>query len=166
MLRCVIRVGMLGYFTFLAAFGSSIFSAATRSVATEFGVSSEVGILGVSLYVLGFATGPIIWAPFSELRGRRLPLIIGSFGYMIFQFAVATGKDLQTVLICRFWGGFFGACPLTVVAAVFSDMFNNRTRGLAVSPGHSRSPDSSGCSQRLTRQFRSQCSPLQSSLVL
>merc|ERR1711981_699630 len=102
------------------------------TVAEVFGVGRTVGTLGVSLYVLGFATGPIIWAPFSELRGRRLPLIIGSFGFMIFQFAVAVGKDLQTVLICRFWGGFFGACPLTVVAAVFSDMFDNRTRGLAI----------------------------------
>ncbi|KIW06857.1 uncharacterized protein PV09_02533 [Verruconis gallopava] len=132
MKRKLLTGAMLGYFTFLAAFGSSIFSAATRVVAKYFGVSAEVGTLGVSLYVLGFATGPIIWAPFSELRGRKLPLVIGSFGFMLFQFAVATAKDLQTVLICRFWGGFFGACPLTVVAAVFSDMFNNRTRGLAI----------------------------------
>lgn len=49
--------GMLGYTTFVAAFGSSIFSAATRVVAGVFGVSAEVGTLGVSLYVLGFATG-------------------------------------------------------------------------------------------------------------
>lgn len=48
---------MLGYTTFVAAFGSSIFSAATRTVAKVFGVSAEVGTLGVSLYVLGFATG-------------------------------------------------------------------------------------------------------------
>lgn len=32
-------------------------------VARQFGVSTEVGILGVSLYVIGFATGPILWAP-------------------------------------------------------------------------------------------------------
>ena len=50
----------------------------------------------------------------------------------VFQFAVAVAKDLQTILICRFWGGFFGACPLSVVAAVFSDMFDNKTRGLAI----------------------------------
>ncbi|KAF2428679.1 MFS general substrate transporter [Tothia fuscella] len=123
---------MLGYTTFTAAFGSSIFSAATGVVATQFGVSREVGVLGVSLYVLGFATGPIIWAPFSELKGRRLPLVIASFGFAVFSVAVAVAKDLQTVMICRFWGGFFGACPLAVVAAVFSDMFNNRTRGLAI----------------------------------
>ena len=54
------------------------------------------------------------------------------FGFSIFSIATAVGKDLQTVLISRFFGGVFGSCPLAVVAAVFSDMFGNRTRGLAV----------------------------------
>jgi MFS transporter, DHA1 family, multidrug resistance protein len=96
---------MLGYTTLVSAFTSSIFSTATSTVAAEFGVSSEVGLLGLSFYVLGFAIGPMFWAPLSELRGRRLPLVIGMFGFTIFQIGVAAGKDLQTVLICRFWGG-------------------------------------------------------------
>jgi len=79
-----------------------------------------------------FALGPIVWAPFSELYGRRLPLIISSFAFSIFSVAVAVGKDAQTVFICRFFSGFMGACPLTCVGAVFADMFNNRTRGIAV----------------------------------
>ncbi|KAH0413974.1 MFS general substrate transporter, partial [Aureobasidium melanogenum] len=122
----------LGFVTLTAAFGSSIFSSATGAVALEYGVSREVGILGISLYVLGFATGPILWAPMSELYGRRVPLLIASFGFSIFSIAVAVGKDLQTILICRFFGGFMGACPLTVVGAVFADMFNNAQRGVAV----------------------------------
>ncbi|CAF9913416.1 MAG: hypothetical protein GOMPHAMPRED_007902 [Gomphillus americanus] len=123
---------MLGYTTLLAAFGSSIFSSATVQVSEVFGVSTEVGLLGLSLYVLGFATGPIIWAPFSELRGRREPLIVGMFGFTLFQAATATGENLQTVLISRFFGGLFASSPLAVVAAVFSDMFDNRTRGTAI----------------------------------
>jgi DHA1 family multidrug resistance protein-like MFS transporter len=115
-----------------ASFGSSIFSAATRAVGVEFGASPDVSLLGVSLYVLGFATGPTFWAPLSELKGRRLPLVISMFGFSIFNIANATAQDLQTVLITRFFGGFFGACPLAVVAAVFSDMFDNRTRGIAI----------------------------------
>ena len=51
---------MLGYTTLTAAFTSSIFSASTLIVAATFHVDREVGLLGVSLYVLGFATGPII----------------------------------------------------------------------------------------------------------
>jgi DHA1 family multidrug resistance protein-like MFS transporter len=123
---------MLGYTTLVSAFTSSIFSTATRTVAAQYHVSTEVGLLGLSFYVLGFAIGPTFWAPLSELRGRRLPLVISMFGFSIFQVAVASAKDLQTILLCRFWGGIFGACPLAVVAAVFSDMFDNRTRGLAI----------------------------------
>lgn len=123
---------VLGFVTLAATFGSSIFSTATRIVATEYGVSTEVGILGVSLYVLGFATGPIFWAPSSELYGRKTPLVISSFGFSIFNIAVAVAKDAQTIFICRFFAGFFGACPLTCVGAVFADMFGNRQRGLAI----------------------------------
>jgi len=45
---------------------------------------------------------------------------------------VAVGKDLQTVLICRFFAGMFGSCPLAVVAAVFADIYNNKIRSLAI----------------------------------
>jgi DHA1 family multidrug resistance protein-like MFS transporter len=84
------------------------------------------------LISLGFAFGPILWAPLSELKGRRLPIVISSFGLMIFNFAVAVAKDLQTLMISRFFAGFFGSAPISVVAAVFSDIFSNQTRGLAV----------------------------------
>jgi len=123
---------ILGFTTFVAAFGSSIFSSATSSIAKIYHVNQTVGILGVSFYVLGFAFGPTLWAPLSELKGRKLPLVIGMFGMAIFSISTATAKDLQTILITRFFGGFFGACPLAVVAAVFSDMFDNRTRGIAI----------------------------------
>lgn len=123
---------LLGFTTLLAAFGSSIFSTATEQIAVVFGVSTEVGLLGLSLYVLGFATGPLMWAPLSELQGRRLPILISMFGFTVFQAGTATGENLQTVLLCRFFGGLFASCPLAVVAAIFSDMFDNRTRGSAL----------------------------------
>lgn len=72
--RKLLTGAMLGYTTLTSAFTSSIFSAATRAVAAEFGVGVEVGLLGTSFYVLGFATGPTLWAPLSELRGRRFLL--------------------------------------------------------------------------------------------
>lgn len=43
--------------TFVVSFASSVFSTATTVTAVEFDVSLEVMILGVSLYVLGFAFG-------------------------------------------------------------------------------------------------------------
>lgn len=123
---------VLAFDALCATMGSSIFSPAIGPVSREFGVISEVGTLGTSLYVFGYAFGPLLWGPSSELYGRKPPIIIAAFGFAIFSVAVAVAKDLQTVMLARFFSGIFGSCPLAVVAAVFADMFNNRLRGLAV----------------------------------
>ncbi|CAI6342492.1 unnamed protein product [Periconia digitata] len=123
---------VLAFDALSASMGSSIFSSAIRPVADEFGVIPEVTTLGTSLFVFGYAFGPLIFAPFSELYGRKLPLLIAAFGFSVFSVAVAVGKDLQTVLICRFFAGLFGSAPLALVAAVFADMFDNKQRGLAI----------------------------------
>jgi DHA1 family multidrug resistance protein-like MFS transporter len=44
---------MLGFTTLTAAFGSSIISAATGTISQKFNVSSVIGTLATSLYVLG-----------------------------------------------------------------------------------------------------------------
>lgn len=129
--RVVIAV-IMSYATFTASFASAIFSATVESTSKQFGVSTEVTTLGVTLYVLGFASGPTLWAPSSELSGRRWPMVIGLFGYSVFTIATATAKDLQTVMLTRFFAGFFAASPLSVVPGVFADMFNNEFRGIAI----------------------------------
>ena len=48
------------------SFTASGFSPATKKFAKDFGVSSEVSTLGLSLCVLGFALGPMTLAPLSE----------------------------------------------------------------------------------------------------
>lgn len=89
-------------------------------------------ILGMSLFVLGFASGPVAWSPMSEVYGRRLPMYLSLFLLICFNFACATAENLQTLLICRFFSGFTGSAPLTVVGAAFADMFGNTSRGIAL----------------------------------
>lgn len=115
-----------------ATFASSIFSPASSYVEQEFHKGREVVTLATSLFVLGYAVGPVVFAPLSELYGRRLPIIVAAFAFGIFNIGVAVSKDFQTLIICRFFGGFFGSAPLAIVGAIFADMFNNTYRGLAV----------------------------------
>lgn len=67
-----------GLMTFVVSFGSSVFSTVTEVTAEEFGVSNEVMILGVTLYVLGFACGPLVWGPMSEAYGKSLSAVLRS----------------------------------------------------------------------------------------
>lgn len=50
------------------SFAASGFSPALKSFDKSFGVSEEVGTLGLSVYVAGLAIGPMINAPISEVR--------------------------------------------------------------------------------------------------
>ena len=68
----------------------------------------------------------------SELRGRKLPLVISLFGFSVFAVGSATAKDLQTLMLCRFFMSVFGSCSVAVVAAVYADMYGPETRGLAL----------------------------------
>ena len=67
--RKMLAAFVLGFDTLVASWGSSVYSAAVQPVALEFGVSEVVAILGLTLYICGFATGPLAWGPLSELYG-------------------------------------------------------------------------------------------------
>lgn len=123
---------VLGMMTFVITFASSVFSTTVQVTAQVFNVSSEVMILGTSLFVLGFAFGPIVWGPLSELYGRKYPLFFGFFVFAIFQIPVAVAQNLQTVMLCRFFGGFFGSAPLAIVGGTLADFWDPVTRGIAV----------------------------------
>lgn len=132
-LRSKITISVvLAYSTFVSSFASAIYSSAVTEIGPYFHISTEVAILGVTLYVLGFASGPTLWAPASELIGRRWPICVGVFGYSIFAVAAAVSKDVQTLMLTRFFSGFFAASPIAIVPAIFADIYNNRTRGVAI----------------------------------
>lgn len=61
-------VGVITLVDLSVSWGASGYSPATAKFEKDFGVSSEVGTLGLSLYVLGLALGPMSIAPLSEVR--------------------------------------------------------------------------------------------------
>lgn len=119
--------------TFTCTFASSIFSSAVTVTAVEFKTSETVTMLGVSLYVLGFGCGPILWGPLSEYCGRRWPLLIGYMLFAIMQIPIALTPTLAGLLICRFLAGCFGSAPMTIVGALYTDFWDPAERGIAMS---------------------------------
>lgn len=123
----------LGLATVSITLGSAMFAASSQDLMEIYNIGWTPATLGTSLFVLGFASGPVIWGPLSELFGRKSVTICSIFGYTCFSFATAVSKDIQSIMICRFFSGFVGAAPLVVAPAAFSDMFNAKTRGEALS---------------------------------
>jgi multidrug resistance protein len=124
---------LVAFATLAVAFVSAAYTGGVTQILEEFGCSQEVVILGVSLFVLGFAIGPLLWAPLSEMYGRQI-LFFGTYAMLTaFNAGAAGSQNIQTLLILRFFAGAFGSSPLTNAGGVIADMFPASHRGIAMS---------------------------------
>lgn len=67
----VITTLLYGLTTCWVTFASSIYSSGLRSISDEFHVGNEVSSLGISLVLIGFGLGVLVWAPIGEVYGRK-----------------------------------------------------------------------------------------------
>ncbi|EEP77474.1 conserved hypothetical protein [Uncinocarpus reesii 1704] len=115
--------------TFGSTWASAIFSPGSKQVVAEFQVSQEVGELGVSLFLFGSGLGPFLWAPLSDIYGRKPAIILPYFVAAIFAIATAVSKDVQTALITRFFCGFFSSAPVSNTGGIITDIWTAEHRG-------------------------------------
>lgn len=119
--------------TLAVAFVSSAYSGGADQVIEEFGCSEEIFVLGISFFVIGFAVGPLLWAPLSEIFGRQI-LYVTTYGLLtVFNAGAAGSNSIATLIVLRFFAGAFGSSPLTNAGGVIADMFAAKQRGLAMS---------------------------------
>ncbi|CAG8092314.1 unnamed protein product [Penicillium salamii] len=132
--------------------GSSIISPAVSSIESHFNVTHDQSMLCVSLYLfvnsspfidddllikncstsVGFAFGPLIWGPLSELYGRRWALLPSMIGLGLFSIGTAVSKNFCSVLVTRLLAGLFASSPVTNVGAVLGDIWSPKLRGTAI----------------------------------
>lgn len=117
--------------TFAVTFASSVYASGIQGVKERFEVSDEVATLGLSLFVLGFALGPLIWAPLSETYGRKSIYVVSFTAYTAFSVAAACASNITALLALRFCASAFGSSSMTNTGGVIADMFSQKERGLA-----------------------------------
>ncbi|MCJ1314442.1 MFS siderochrome iron transporter 1 [Agyrium rufum] len=124
---------LVAFATLAVAFVSSAYSGGIEQLIMDLHTTEEVAVLGISLFVLGFAIGPLIFAPLSELYGRQA-IFIGTYGILTaFNAGAAGAPNIGGLVAMRFLAGAFGSSVLTNAGGVIADMFLARERGLAMS---------------------------------
>lgn len=124
---------LLGIVCFDVALGSAIVTGDIEGPMKTFGVSQEVIILTVTLFVLGFGFGPLLFAPLSEEFGRRIIYVVTLFVAVIFIIPCADAKNIGTLLVCRLIDGLAFSAPMCLIGGNLADMFTGNERGLAMS---------------------------------
>jgi MFS transporter, DHA1 family, multidrug resistance protein len=108
--------------------GSSLYTASEPDIMRIFGVSETAAALGLSLYVIGYGVGPLLFAPLSEIPaiGRNAPYIYTYIIFVALCVATALVNNFGGLLVLRFLLGFFGSPALANAGASYGDFFGGR----------------------------------------
>ncbi|KAF7915700.1 uncharacterized protein EAE98_011043 [Botrytis deweyae] len=115
---------------FVVALASSIITADLVGVEEEFNVSEEVALLSITVFVMGFGIGPMMFAPLSEVVGRRWIYGVTLFLAVIFIVPCAVAQNIQTLLVCRALDGISFSAPMTLVGGTLADLWRTEERGV------------------------------------
>ncbi|KIW22473.1 uncharacterized protein PV07_12357 [Cladophialophora immunda] len=115
-----------------ATFASSSPSGSLRGIAREFHVSEVAAGLVITLFLLGYVAGPLIFAPLSEFYGRRYVFYVTFTLYVVFNFLCAFAPNFASLLIGRLLTGTFASAPLTNAPGVLADVWGPVERGNAM----------------------------------
>ncbi|KAK2612770.1 hypothetical protein QQS21_001221 [Conoideocrella luteorostrata] len=115
-----------------ATFASSAPSGCLPSIAKDFGISDEAAALTITLFLLGYCAGPLLFAPLSELYGRRWIFYISFTMYIAFNFLCAFAPNFGSLLVGRFLTGTLVSAPLSNAPGVLADLWNPLERANAM----------------------------------
>jgi multidrug resistance protein len=119
--------------TFVTSLAPSIFAPAIAQTMGEFHSSNvKLESLVVSVYVLGWASGPLIVSPMSELYGRLWVYHISNVLFIIFMVACAASRSLAMLIVFRFFAGSVGSAVLNIGGGTMADLFVQEKRGGAI----------------------------------
>ncbi|KAF6806648.1 transporter C1529.01-like protein 3 [Colletotrichum sojae] len=128
------NIATISMMTLVTPLGSSMFAPGIPKIMMEFHeTSSMTATFVVSVYVLGFAFGPLIVAPLSEVYGRAPLYIYGNVLFTLFTVGTALAQNMPMLMAFRFLMGLAGSVPITIGSGSIADIMPVEQRGRAMS---------------------------------
>ncbi|KAM0251873.1 hypothetical protein ACHAQJ_007986 [Trichoderma viride] len=117
-------VFVMSLYTMITYIAGSLYSTSEPGVQARFGVGSQTVLLGLSMFVLAYGIGPLIFGPITEIPviGRGWvysPSFIVTFAL---SFPTATVNSFSGLIALRFFQGFFGSVGIAIGGASVGDV--------------------------------------------
>ncbi|MCJ1421188.1 hypothetical protein MMC32_007550 [Xylographa parallela] len=103
-------------------FNTSLYSNALGGISSEFGVSEQAARVGAAVFLVTYAFGCELWAPWSEEFGRWPVLQSSLFLVNLWNLPVALAPNFGSIIVARALGGLSsagGSVTLGMVADIF-----------------------------------------------
>lgn len=112
-------------------FNTSVFPSAVPLIAEEYGVSEQAARVNQMIFLVAYAFGCELWAPWSEEFGRWKVLQVSLFFINIWQILSALAPNFGSLIVARFLGGLSTAGG-SVTLGMVADLYQADTQQYAV----------------------------------
>ncbi|KAH6871772.1 major facilitator superfamily domain-containing protein [Thelonectria olida] len=120
-------------FTFISPISSSMIAPALEQLGKDLDMTKEIEVeMAMSIFILGYALGPLFFGPVSEIFGRARILQLSNLFYLAWNLGCGFAQNRAELFVFRFLTGIGGSAPLSVGGGVLSDVWPAEERGKAV----------------------------------
>jgi multidrug resistance protein len=128
------NVALVSTMSFIFPLASSMLAPGVPQLMEEFhSENDELASFVVSVYVIGFALGPMVLAPMSEVYGRLPVYYACNVLFTIFSVACAVSSNLGMLIGFRLLAGCAGSAPISNGGGTISDLIIQEKRGASLS---------------------------------
>ena len=78
--------------------------------------------LTLTMTMMGMAIGQVFAGPISDMRGRRMPLVVGMLIFALSTLVCVFAQDIWVFLVFRFMQGLAGAAGIVIAKAIARDI--------------------------------------------
>jgi hypothetical protein len=128
--KCI-NLGLVFFFRFLTPLASSMVAPVTGLIQSDLGLESDtIASFIVSIFILGYAVGPLVISPLSEVYGRRPLYHVNNVLFTCWNVGAALAPTWGAVLAFRLLAGLAGSCSVTIGSGSIADCVRKERRGL------------------------------------
>lgn len=127
-------VVLVSFIEFLTTMPNFMYAPNITDAQEDLGTAdTTLATFSLTIYILGFALGPLLFAPLSEMYGRTIVYRLCLAAFLAMTLGCGLSKGIEMLVAFRFLAGSFGAAPVAIGGAVVGDLFPTSERGTAMS---------------------------------
>ncbi|WP_319458133.1 MULTISPECIES: multidrug effflux MFS transporter [unclassified Mycobacterium] len=117
----------------VAPFATDLYLPAFPRMVAELHTSATAVQLTLTAFLLGLASGQLIFGPLSDRYGRVRPLIVGAVACVLASAATVFAPTVEVLIGARFFQGVAGAAGMVIGRAVIADLATGKAAARAFS---------------------------------
>jgi DHA1 family bicyclomycin/chloramphenicol resistance-like MFS transporter len=120
---------LLALLTALGPFSVDMYLASLPDIGRSLSASPAAVQLTLSVYLIGYAVGQLVYGPLSDRFGRRPVLLVALSGYCLASAACAAAPTIETLLLARACQALGSSGAIVIARAVVRDLYEGARAG-------------------------------------